>query len=241
MANYQSVHTGKTIDDAVSRIVNTPGSGGVTYSDVGAAPDGYGLGGRAQVLENGTDLNDVVATGWYTTNSTGVMKSLINVPEVFMTGGGQPVFRVEICSTTWLIQTAYQIREASPYLTVVAERSCVGGVWQPWEYVNPPMAVGVEYRTTERWKGIPVYVKCVDCGALPNNTSKVVEYCDTTVYPFECYGRNTNSNQQLPSNRFGTDGRYCHVQAAANKIVVTTNFDASAQTGTSILVKYVKE
>lgn len=138
----------------------------VTLESIGAAPAGYGLGGRAQVLEQGTDLNDVVATGWYTTNSTSAMKSLINVPEVFMTGGGQPVFRVEICSPAWLVQTAYQIREVSPYLTVVAKRSCVGGTWQPWEYENPPLANGIEYRTTERYNNNPVYEK------LENNIFK---------------------------------------------------------------------
>lgn len=36
------------------------------------------------------------------------------------------------------------------------------GVWQPWEWVNPPMAIGVEYRTTERVDGKPVYKKNID-------------------------------------------------------------------------------
>lgn len=46
--------------------------------------------------------------------------------------------------------------------------------WDEWEWVNPPMQLGVEYRTTERWMGKPVYVKVVDCGTLPNNDSKTV-------------------------------------------------------------------
>ena len=33
------------------------------------------------------------------------------------------------------------------------------GTWQPFEWDNPPMEVGVEYRTTERWMGKPVYTK----------------------------------------------------------------------------------
>lgn len=35
------------------------------------------------------------------------------------------------------------------------------------EWINPPMAVGVEYRTTERYLGKPVYVKAVSVGAMP--------------------------------------------------------------------------
>lgn len=34
----------------------------------------------------------------------------------------------------------------------------------PWEWINPPMAVGAEYRTTERYMGLPVYTILIDCG-----------------------------------------------------------------------------
>ena len=39
------------------------------------------------------------------------------------------------------------------------------------EWINPPMLIGVEYRTTERWKGKPVFTKVVDCGNLPSGSS----------------------------------------------------------------------
>lgn len=34
------------------------------------------------------------------------------------------------------------------------------------EYQNPPMLLGVEYKTTERYQGKPVYVKIIDCGLV---------------------------------------------------------------------------
>ena len=43
--------------------------------------------------------------------------------------------------------------------TTRAIRSCEGGVWRPWCVENPPMELGVEYRTTELWEDLPVYVK----------------------------------------------------------------------------------
>ena len=46
------------------------------------------------------------------------------------------------------------------------------GQWDPLEYINPEMQLGVEYRTTERYQGKPVYVKLLNFGALPNSTSK---------------------------------------------------------------------
>lgn len=42
------------------------------------------------------------------------------------------------------------------------------------EYQNPPMLLGVEYRTTERFWGRPVYYKIVDCGQIADN--KQVEH-----------------------------------------------------------------
>jgi hypothetical protein len=38
------------------------------------------------------------------------------------------------------------------------------GTWNEWEWVNPPMVGGVEYRTTERYLGEPVYVFLYDLG-----------------------------------------------------------------------------
>lgn len=43
------------------------------------------------------------------------------------------------------------------------------GQWDPLEYINPDMKLGVEYRTTERYWGKPVYVKLVDCGNIADN------------------------------------------------------------------------
>lgn len=44
------------------------------------------------------------------------------------------------------------------------------------EWLNTPMGVGVEYRTTERYQGKPVYVKIVNIGALPNASFKTVAH-----------------------------------------------------------------
>ena len=43
--------------------------------------------------------------------------------------------------------------------TTRAFRSYEGGAWKPWSVENPPMELGVEYRTTELWEGNPVYTK----------------------------------------------------------------------------------
>ena len=64
---------------------------------------------------------------------------------------------------------------------VMLHRGRSGNTWLPWEWVNPPAQLGVEYRTTERYWGKPVYVKLVDFGALPNAGLKQVAHGLTNV------------------------------------------------------------
>lgn len=65
-------------------------------------------------------------------------------------------------------------------------------VWMPFEWENPPMKIGVEYRTTERYDGKPVFVMAVNGGAFPDNSSKIIEVQipDTSgqVKMLDCYG-----------------------------------------------------
>ena len=68
--------------------------------------------------------------------------------------------------------------------------------WQPWEVVNPPLELGVEYRTIERYGGKPVYEKLVDFGALPNASFKYV-VVDNTAEVFRVSGR-TVDGKTLP-------------------------------------------
>lgn len=58
----------------------------------------------------------------------------------------------------------------------IAFRFCNDGNWGPWEYLNPLLSTGVEYRTTERHNGKPVYKKAVNTGALSAGTSKSVAH-----------------------------------------------------------------
>jgi hypothetical protein len=45
-------------------------------------------------------------------------------------------------------------------------RELYNGTWLEWEWENPPMVPGVEYRTTERYNGKPVYIKEISCGSV---------------------------------------------------------------------------
>lgn len=51
------------------------------------------------------------------------------------------------------------------------QRLIFNNVWHSWEWVNPPMALGVEYRTTERLDGKVVYAQYINVGTATNGAS----------------------------------------------------------------------
>lgn len=68
--------------------------------------------------------------------------------------------------------------------------------WGPWEWLNPPMTIGIEYRTTERWLGYPVYVKTINFGAMTNGKS--VEVAKNPRHVVRCSAVIGEGNGTLP-------------------------------------------
>lgn len=130
------------------------------------------------------------------------------------------------------------------------ERYCVDGTWGEWEWVNPPMSLGVEYRTTERWNGMPVYTKLVDCGAMPNNSTKEVtvftgsECKILRVSGYTGYTNNTTSFEKftLPYKVSSSYEMDCHAKSNGTNanIVLYSSYDTSGFGQTYVTVWYVK-
>ena len=125
------------------------------------APGGFGLGTAAATA---TDLNQTVLSGWYSCagSSNGPSSNFYGWLLVSSRTGAGGMIRQDAWNA--LAQPDHFARYA------------VDGVWTPWEYVNPPMQLGVEYRTVERYNGKPIHIKAVSLGLLENNTSKSVEH-----------------------------------------------------------------
>lgn len=81
-------------------------------------------------------------------------------------GGSSYIFRL------WRCYGDYGTLEATSYSGGSLRRNRVANTWQPWEWENPPMIPGVEYRTTERRNGEVVYKKTIPLGKLPASTTK---------------------------------------------------------------------
>ena len=110
----------------------------------------------------------------------------------------------------------------------------VGGVV---EWINPPMDIGHEYRTTERWNGRPVYAQLFDCSPLPNATSKVFpvegNYAGDVLGVVDYGGMSTYYGQSLQNKGFAS------LSVSSTKIYITTESDLSAGNA-YVWVKYVK-
>ena len=96
-----------------------------------------------------------------------------------------------------------------------SKKRLLNGTWLPWEYDNPPLVLGVEYRTTERYLGKPVYVKVVDCGNLPASGLKNIAHGIANCKPIYVYGEMSNGNT-LPyavgtSYYISSDGTYIQI------------------------------
>lgn len=137
--------------------------------DIGAAPDGYGLGTCGRLA---TDFNALTANGWYRMAGA----DCVNVPTTKIHFQYGHTFVENRDSTSSDPGRVWQTLKLENY---VARRfSEDGGVtWSELEFENPPMQLDVEYRTTERWNGKPVYTKLIDCYNLPDiGTEKTVTH-----------------------------------------------------------------
>lgn len=69
------------------------------------------------------------------------------------------------------------------------------GVWLPLEWFNPPMRLGVEYRTTERYNGKPVYAFAMNLGQGPaQGETKMVSHNIKNIRHIVSYGGDITAN-----------------------------------------------
>ena len=123
-----------------------------------------------------------------------------------------------------------------------AELHCnrVAGVWGEWEWVNPPMAMGVEYRTTERHNGKVVYAQAIDFGVMPNASNKGVYVNEgiTGLVRVEGYCEYYTGSASTP---FSTVSFVSDVEISyGREFVAKTSQDASTWNGYPILY-YTKD
>lgn len=148
---------------------------------------GYGLGGSAVSVN---DLNTALNCGFFCWSS-----DCLNAP--FGYGMGITINRFNGRYTQLLF---------NPWMGSYGEivvRHYNGTEWIPVEWVNPPMSLGVEYRTTERWNGKPVYTKLLNCGKAVNGGDALLGL-DRTCVIIRQAGTAPDAGLVLPYGRTST-------------------------------------
>ena len=200
------------------------------------APGGYGLGDNGSTIL-GNDLNNAILGGFYVFSST-----VKNSPS-FKSG------KVLVMPYSNL---QYQTQIAFASLTSeIAVRSCNGGSWEPWEYLNPLLTPGMENRTIERYNGKPVYTQLVSCGALEAETMKTVILpvpADWIVSCVGMHGPNVNGHRQASPFYYNNGSTELVFHCAAEAYHVETEdkiylylYATQATTESYALLKYTKE
>lgn len=220
MADYHSSLTGPEIDAALTR---AKAGGEIDTLLAGKAPAGYGLGNTAYGTNAGTlaNIDTYVENGWWRFDVVGTYDAI-------GVSANHSVLRVDAGRT--IVQTLF----LGSYAAVVTRiKIATESAWRDWEWVNPPMVAGVEYRTTERYHGKPVYCKLVDFGNLPNNTYKDVAHGISNLQLVISVSGESNGDN-LIGNMYIT-----YVNIGSTNIRIKTNADRSGVSAT-VLIKYTK-
>lgn len=193
--------------------------------NIDAAPGGFGLGGvLADAPENSegfADANLITATGFY--------RAVRNV----LYGGWHYIIHLNYNSATALQLAAYVSGE------VYGAREKRLNVWGDWEHTNPPMELGIEYRTTERYLGKPVYVKLVDCGTIPaQGTHKDFVFSPDVNSIVSVNAYSPMRGNTLPY--YDTNGVRYSIAGSGKAVMIWNYSETLMDTNVYALVKYTK-
>lgn len=162
-------------------------------TNIAAAPSGYGLGenkttGPMMSTVTADTLDTTYNNGWYFAG--GVNIEGFNQAVVRVDSSGRTIFQ-----TAFVAISDHILRRCLADTIGTAPNNSFG----PWEWVNPPMQLGVEYRTTERHLGNPVYCKVLEVSPITDGGSITIgarRILRTSVY--EVYGSSYIPVPQVP-------------------------------------------
>ena len=217
----------------------------------GKAPAGYGLGANGATSDTAYTVVD--RAGADSLSNSGLYWFYDNANPIFPSGWGNGAMGLlehqqhsfyHVVNARQVFYPGYNgdNGEATGHLVRVKNYA---GVWQPWEWVAPPMLVNTEYRTTERWCGRPVFTMLVDCHDGPNKSitetpipiPEGAGYFERAIF---CSIHGANSSIVMPVMGFDVTADFGCGGILGNVIRISSNVD-----GSSIhyyaTVKYLKQ
>ena len=203
-----------------------------SLEDIGAAPSGYGL-GKTQLIDV-EDIDNTTAPGWYHIASNMTIATV-----------SANYWHMEVSAyadgSSHCVQKIYPIQPTLGHIEIVRRK--YSGTWEEWEHTNPPMVLGVEYRTTERHKGKAVYAAKILVGTLGNagTVSATLPHTPTETVEIRGFAYTGNLVETFPMVSV-TDGTVLALmrKAGGQTLAVKSFTDMSNYTAV-VYVKYTRE
>ncbi len=247
---YNSNFTGPEIDAILGNAVRYDLAQSLTAAqqtqvrgNIAAAPDGYGYGDNAHGFFANSDSDGSVATAFFDAlldqmgNGVTIRGSFVDYPYIVDTanGGEYELLRGSASSAIATI-TIFGGGGAGPYRLTWTKYN---NAWRAPEWVNPPLALGVEYRTTERYLGKPVYCKLVNCGEIAGDKT-VAHGISSMSRCIFAQGNYLGAIIPMIVNRSLSDTRTVYISSVSNT-AITIICGANITGGTCyVQVKYTK-
>lgn len=156
------------------------------------APAGYGLGSGLLPKVNHEQLDKLVSAGWAIFHDVNnpLWEGQLSVALVHTTGMNHDV------TNAWAQEFFVFPSRSEPWYKL--QRHLRDGVWKPLEWENPPMKLGVEYRTTERSEGKPVYAKRISYTPTEALTGVMVQSVPHNISEFGTLVRAFGKSKTFP-------------------------------------------
>lgn len=206
-----------------------------TIAEIGAAPAGY-VDERGQYTDYTSALAQIKSV--YASMGDRTKRCLfVDIINLDSTNFPRGSYFVEIYREWENYGTI--VFTSSAYIKIVIR---IAGSWGDFCYENPPMVVGTEYRTTERYNGKAVYAKAINFGTLPNKTTSYIESAITVdcTYVVSLTGTRFTGASARPLGEMQSAGWCTFYINQYGNLFVETDWDMSGSTAI-IIAKYTKD
>lgn len=247
---WQTDATAQQIDDAVVAAQNavlytaqslTDAQKTQARGNINAAPGGFGWGEELpRQVSTAAEVDAITANSVvrYANTSTNLV------------GGDSGSYTRYAIVVTYTVNATDKAQDVYCYGggahgDVMLHRGRSGNTWLPWEWPNPPMQLGVEYRTTERYLGKPIYCKVVDCGNLPNAGRKTVSIgvsgLEKVIDVSGCaIDASNNDFYSIPVTDFNSSVHNVGLYATGSQTIVMTTQSDRSMYNAYVKVRYTK-
>lgn len=96
------------------------------------------------------------------------------------------------------------------------------------EWLSPPMVLGVEYRTIEKWNGKSVYTKLINCGKLSDKSISAIEHDASATQIIRCVGQDVTNGSSIPQKTNNNSLVDIEITADKTYVYITTSANCSS-------------